>query len=310
MNSPTLALLCAIALLGDAGAPVLVAQTAPAAPATPTAEKKADETPLSLPGSEALVYRTVNGVELRLHIVKPKGWSAADKRPAFVAYFGGGWSSGTPESSLRFAKWAANLGLVGIAPDYRTRTRFGGTPEDCVADARAALDWVAKHAAELGVDPAHLIAQGASAGGHLAAWTAIPTPGPGANDPAPSVRPAALVLINPVSDTKEGGYGGPRRFGNQPARALAASVPDQMPPTMPPTLIFHATGDATVPYANSVALRDRLVAAGNRCELVTFEGLGHAYYSSKFGEAGKAAYSKTNDDTRAFLASLGLVTAR
>ncbi|MBC8011797.1 MAG: prolyl oligopeptidase family serine peptidase, partial [Burkholderiales bacterium] len=146
--------------------------------------------------------------------------------------------------------------------------------------------------------------------GHLAAWTAIPAPGPGADDPAPQVRPVALVLINPVSDTKEGGYGGPKRFSNKPARALAASVPDQMPEKMPPTLIFHATGDTTVPYANSVALRDKLVATGNRCELVTFEGLGHAYYSSKFGAPGKAAYSKTNDDTRAFLASLGLVAAR
>ena len=76
---------------------------------------------------------------------------------------------------------------------------------------------------------------------------------------------------------------------------------------MPPTLVFHATADATVPYANSVAFRDKLVASGNRCELVTFEGLGHSYYSTKFGEAGKAAYEKTIADTTAFLASLGLL---
>ncbi|MBC8009231.1 MAG: alpha/beta hydrolase, partial [Burkholderiales bacterium] len=174
MKSPTLVLLCAIALLGGANATRLAAQTPPAPPAAPAAsgaEKKSDETPLTLPGAETLVYRTVKGIELRLHIVKPKGWTASDKRPAFVAYFGGGWNSGTPESSVRYAKWAAGLGLVGIAPDYRTRNRFSGTPEDCVADARAAFDWVAKHAAELGVDPAKLVAQGGSAGGHLAAWT-------------------------------------------------------------------------------------------------------------------------------------------
>ncbi len=77
---------------------------------------------------------------------------------------------------------------------------------------------------------------------------------------------------------------------------------------MPPTIIFHATDDKTVPYANSVALRDKLVSEGNRCELVTFEGLGHSYYaSSKYGEAAKVAYRKTQKDVAKFLESLGLM---
>jgi predicted esterase len=76
---------------------------------------------------------------------------------------------------------------------------------------------------------------------------------------------------------------------------------------MPPTIIFHATGDTTVLYTNSVVLRDKLAASGNRCELVTFEGLGHTYNSSKFGEAGKAADKKTRDCVIAFLRSLQLL---
>lgn len=287
----------------------LSAQT-PAPGATPAAaatEKKIDVTPLTLPGCETFVFRKIGDVELRLHVMKPKGWSAADQRPAFLYYFGGGWVSGTPESGLRLAKWAASKGLVGIIPDYRTRNRFQTTPEDSISDGRAAVRWVQEHAAELGVDPAKLIVTGGSAGGHVAAWTAITAPGPSANDAAPAIAPAALVLFNPVTDTKESGYGGPKRFGNKPERALAASVPDQMQAKMPPTLVFHATADTTVPYANSVAFRDKLVATGNRCELVTFEGLGHSYFSSKFGEAGKAAYEKTITDTAAFLLSLGLI---
>jgi len=284
----------------------VTAQT-PAAAASATTEKKVETTPLTLPDCETSVYRKLGDVELRLHVVKPKGWAAGDKRPAFLYYFGGGWSSGTPESGLRLAKWAASKGLVGIIPDYRTRNRFQTTPEDSISDGRAAVRWVQEHAAELGVDPAKLIATGGSAGGHVASWTAITAAGPAADDPAPAIAPAALILFNPVTDTKDGGYGGPKRFGNKPARALAASVPDQMQAKMPPTLVFHATADATVPYANSVAFRDKLVASGNRCELVTFEGLGHSYYSTKFGEAGKAAYEKTIADTTAFLASLGLL---
>jgi hypothetical protein len=40
---------------------------------------------------------------------------------------------------------------------------------------------------------------------------------------------------------------------------------------------------------------------------VTFEGLGHAYYSSKFGDAGKAAHKQTTEELEKFLTSLGLV---
>lgn len=271
------------------------------------ATKAAETTPVSIQGSEALVFRKIGDVELRLHVVKPKGWTKDDARPCMVAFFGGGWNSGTPERSIGWARWAAGLGMVGVAPDYRTRDRLGGTPEDCVSDARAALSWVQAHAAELGIDPRKIVVEGSSAGGHVAAWTAIPAHGPGKDDPAPSIRPAALVLLNPVTDTKASGYGGPKRFGGDEKRALACSVPDQMPAKMPPTIVFHATGDITVPYANSVAIRDKLVAGGNRCELITFEGLGHAYNSSKFGAVGKAADRKTKADIVAFLASLDLL---
>lgn len=298
-------------------APIVVGQNTTASPENSpskpstlevsTSEKKREVTPLSLPGSEPFVYRATGTNELRLHVVKPPGWSKADHRGCMVSFFGGGWVSGTPDHSITWAKWAASKGLVGVAPDYRTRNRFGGTPEDCVSDARAAVRWVEEHSEELGIDPKKIIAQGGSAGGHIAAWTAIPSDGPGKNDPAPRYLPAALVLLNPVTDTKDGGYGGTKRFGKSAERALACSVPDQMPSKMPPAIVFHATGDKTVSYANSVAFKDKMVSNGNRCDLVTFEGLGHSYNSSKYGEAGKVADKSTREDVAKFLLSLGLI---
>jgi acetyl esterase len=289
-----------------------IAFTVPLGPSTAhakpkPAKKKAEVTPLTLPGSEPFIFRKIGDVELRLHVVKPTGWAKGDKRPCLASFFGGGWSSGNPERSIGWAKWAAGYGLVGIAPDYRTRERFKGTPEDCVADGRAAVRWIQEHAAELGIDPQKIIVCGSSAGGHVAAWTAIPAAGPGKDDPAPPMQPAALFLINPVTDTKDGGYGGTKRFDGKASRALACSVPDQMPAKMPPTIVFHGTKDETVPYANSVAFRDKLVATKNRCDLVTFPGLGHAYYSTTFGEAGKAAMEKTQTDAAAFLTDLGFI---
>jgi len=279
----------------------------PAPLGTATNKKPIEVTPLSIPGSEPFVFRQTGTNELRLHVVKPAGWAKNDRRPCFISYFGGGWNSGSPARSIGWAKWAAALGLVGVAPDYRTRDRLGGTPEDCVSDARAAVRWVEDHADELGIDVKKIICMGGSAGGHVAAWTAIPKPGPGKDDPAPAVLPAALVLLNPVTDTTDKGYGGTKRFGGDSARALACSVPNQMPAKMPPTIVFHATGDKTVPYANSVAFRDKLASNSNRCELVTFEGLGHSYNSSQYGEAGKKADEKTRADVINFLSSLGLV---
>jgi acetyl esterase len=272
-----------------------------------SAAKPAEVTPLTLPGSEAIVFRKVGEIELRLHVVKPKGWTQDDARPCLVSFFGGGWNSGTPESSIRWAKWAAANNMLGVAPDYRTRDRLKGTPEDCVSDGRAAVAWIVEHAKELGIDPRKIVVLGGSAGGHVAAWTAILSPGPGKDDPAPQVLPAALILHNPVTDTKAGGYGGPKRFDKSEARALACSVTDQMPAKMPPTIVFHATADTIVPYANSVTFHEKLVASGNRCELITFEGLGHSYYSNKFGEAGKAAYARTTEEMSKFLKSLGLI---
>ena len=76
---------------------------------------------------------------------------------------------------------------------------------------------------------------------------------------------------------------------------------------MPPSIVFHAKADTVVPYANSVAFHEKLVANGNRCELITFEGLGHSYYSNKFGAAGKAAYTRTDEEMGKFLKSLGLI---
>lgn len=271
------------------------------------AAKKAEETPLLLPGSKPFVFRTAGANDMLLHVVKPAGWSKKDRRACIICFFGGGWSSGTPATSVNWAKWGATLGMVGVAPDYRTRKRFGGTPADCISDARAAFLWVQAHSSELGIDPAKIVSQGGSAGGLLAAWEAMPQAGPAKDDSPITIPPAALMLMFPESDTVEDPKDAAVRFKGDTALAAACSVPHHMPAKMPPTIIFHGTADVTVPCSRSAALRDKLVANGNRCELVTFDGLGHSYYTSKYGEAGKAAMVKTKQDAQAFLESLGLI---
>ena len=243
-------------------------------------------------------------------MAKPKDWKSSDKRACLVTFFGGGWTSGTPARSITYAKWAAKNGLVGVAPDYRTRNRFNTQPEDCVADGRAAVRWIQDHAAELGVDPAKIVVQGSSAGGNVAAWTAIPDPvkPESASDPVPSPAPAGLILLWPVTDTGTSGYGGPKRFGNDEARANNLSVTGRMPAKMPPTLVFHGTADKTVKFENSQAFTDKMKANGNSCELVVFPDAPHSPNSIQEGEKGKIVKAKIEEESLKFLEKLGLVS--
>jgi acetyl esterase/lipase len=244
-------------------------------PATKTSE--VERTPTSLPGAETFVYRDGTPEPMRLHVIKPKGWSAADKRPAFVFFFGGGWTRGTPEKSISWASYAAKLGMVGIAPDYRTKDRFYTSPLESVADGRAALRWVQDHADDLGIDVKRIAVGGGSAGGHVALWTAISKSPPGsAENESPRVKPAALILVSAVSDTSMlSGYT-PKRFGTN---ATALSPVHQLDAKMPPVLAFHGDADKTVPQQQAIALRDSLVGSGNVCEFVSVPGGDHGFTS-------------------------------
>ncbi|OYV01736.1 MAG: hypothetical protein CFE26_22650, partial [Verrucomicrobiales bacterium VVV1] len=137
------------------------------------------QAPSALADSESFVYRTTSKGELRLYVVKPQRWRSGGTRSAFVTFFGGGWSSGSPSNAMFSARWAAQLGFVSFVPDYRVADRFETTPREAVADARLAVRWIQVHADELGIDPRKLVVAGSSSGGHLALWTAISEGPPG-----------------------------------------------------------------------------------------------------------------------------------
>lgn len=235
-----------------------------------------ESTPDRLPGAETMSYRQGENA-MNLFIFKPEGWKAGDKRSAFIYFFGGGWTKGTPRKSASTAAWAARNGMVGIAPDYRTKNRFGTSPHASVDDARAAFQWVIEHAEELGIDPNRVAVGGTSAGGHVALWTAIEKSPPG-SDPAtsPTTKPAAIFLSSAVTDTsQETGYT-PKRFGND---ALELSPVHQLDAKMPPLVMFHAAYDELVHYSTAVALHHKLKSNGNKSELITVPVGGHGYSS-------------------------------
>jgi acetyl esterase/lipase len=251
-----------------------LAFTAETEPAKPVA------TPLALPGAETFIYHQVASEPMRLFVFKPKAWHAADRRPAWVHFFGGGFVRGTPLQSAAWGRTAAKLGMVGVAVDYRVNTRHGTDASACVADARAALHWVQVHAGELGIDPQRVVVSGSSAGGHLALWTAI-SETPWGSDPAeaPLFKPIALVLMSPACDTSAATGQRANRFAGH---GTDLSPQQHLDAKMPPVLLFHGDADTVVPYKYAVALDHALTASGNVCKFITMPGGGHGFTISEW----------------------------
>lgn len=158
-------------------------------------------------------YKKTGETTLTLHVFKPAGASSPASpppgRPAILFFFGGGWTHGTPLQWYPECAHFADRGFVAISADYRIASINGTAPFDAVADARDAFRWVQRHAGELGVDPSRIVLAGASAGGHLAAVTALRDESDIRAD-GPTVHaqtPAALLLWYPVLDTSQAGYG-------------------------------------------------------------------------------------------------------
>jgi acetyl esterase/lipase len=199
--------------------------------------------------------------------------------------------------------FATRHGMVGISIQYRLHKRGNGksgtTVFDCVKDARSAVRYARGHATELGIDPARIVVSGSSAGGHLAASTALFG---GVNeegeDTTVSSRPDAMILLFPVIDTSAEGYG-QEKIGK---RWRELSPLHHVQPGLPPTLIFHGTGDTTTPFKGAKLFHEAMLAAGNRSELDVNEGGNHGYLMTE-----EKLYEDTLTKSVAFLRSLKFI---
>jgi acetyl esterase/lipase len=282
---------------------VLLLLTAPAFAQTPAQAKAPDAVDTlakDLKPSRVLVYKKIAELELQLHVFEPLGFKAGDKRTCYLIIHGGGWTGGASPRMYPFAAHYAKLGLVGISMSYRLHsTKTGVSVFDCVKDARSAMRYIRAHAAEIGIDPQKIIVSGGSAGGHLAVATALfDQVNEEGDDLAVSASPNALVLLFPVIDTSKEGYGqakiGERWQELSPAHNVRAGLP--------PTLIFHATGDTVTPFAGAKTFHEAMLKAGNRSELDINEGGAHGYLMRDM-----ALFDDTMKTTDAFLKSLGLL---
>jgi len=143
------------------------------AEAAQQARREFDESPIFQfqPPSERAELRSIPGPagELPLRIFRPRG----EVRGAMLHIHGGGWVIGKaamndPVNERR----ADELGLAIVSVEYRLAPEhpYPAAPDDC----EAAAVWLVDNArSEFGADPQKILVGGESAGGHLAAVTAL-----------------------------------------------------------------------------------------------------------------------------------------
>jgi len=204
--------------------------------------------------------------------------------PAVVCIHGGGWRGGDKGGYRRTAMWYATHGVAAFAINYRLSgvAPYPAAVDDCLA----AIRFLRGHADEYNIDIYRMGVEGGSAGGHLVLMVALMEPGSDELDSAGQpldnwVRcvyakngPTDLTQAKMNSESALVQFMG-GTYAQMPEAYRAASPISYVSADDPPVLMIHGTEDRTVPYSQSVALKESLEEAGVAVELITIEGAGH-----------------------------------
>ncbi|MEU5690860.1 alpha/beta hydrolase [Actinosynnema sp. NPDC020468] len=212
--------------------------------------------------------------------------------PVVVWIHGGAWLGGShlhvgsPPWVRRAAGLVLDAGMAFASVQYRLsgETPFPGQ----LHDVKAAVRWLRRFGGPLGLDTDRIGAWGESAGGHLAALLALTGAdaesegGNGVTEGTGEVRavvdfygPADLATMGHDEPTSPESLllGGP--VPERVREARSASPVTHVRPDAPPLLLVHGEQDRVVPFAQSRALADALVAVGASVELVPVPGADH-----------------------------------
>jgi acetyl esterase len=250
--------------------------------------------------------------EVPVRIYYPHGESAA--RPAVVFCHGGGFVLCDLESHDGFCRaMARHTESVVISVDYRLAPEHRAPA--AADDVFAALRWVVAHAAELGVNAERLVIAGDSAGGNLAAVTALQCREQGG--PTPAGQVLIYPVIDPTFDTSSyqayaSGYVNTRAamqwFWEQYLGGSVLTSPAQLAAPgraashegLPPAVVVTAGLD--VLHSEGVAYADKLRRAKVPVVHRDYPGLFHGFVTIMPFAAGASARELLWADMRGLLA--------
>lgn len=213
--------------------------------------------------AKEIVYKQIEGRELLLHVFEPEGHKVSDERPAIVFFHGGAWRGGNPNQFFHQSAYLAQRGMWAASAAYRLTGKVDSIGvADCVVDAKDAIRYVRQHAAELGVDGQRIAAGGGSAGGHLAAATAVAPDESASGGDEVSCQPQLLVLFNPALF---------HRLGR------GTITLDYFGRGTPPQIHFYGANDSMLQYGKDV--RQRGDELGFDVRVFTAAGQGHGFFN-------------------------------
>ncbi len=238
-----------------------------------------------------ITYATVAGEELKFDLATPKELDHAV--PAIVVIHGGGWMEGKRQDMKSIAKAAAARGYVAPTISYRLAPKHRFPAQ--IEDVKCAVRYLRAHADELKIDPKHIGAVGASAGGHLSMMlgaldTSDGMEGNGGNPEQPSKVQAVVNFVGPVNLVLDKYDDVPKQIltnflGDDPTKkqdeCRQASPITHINKGDAPLLCFFGTKDPLVPYDQAFQMTTALTNAGvpGRVELIM--GAGHGWQGAE-----------------------------
>jgi acetyl esterase len=291
-------------LLASVGAPPLHSLQAPQARvAYKKARAIAQPEPPHVAQVQALSAAGPTG-DIPLRAYRPKGSVDSEALPVLIFLHGGGWTIGDLDTHDVPCREICNRARCAvIAVDYRLAPehRFPAAVEDAIAATR----WIAAHAQQLALDPRRIAIGGDSAGGNLAAVTALTLRDAGgpplalqlliypatdfrADTPSHAQNGSGYLLTREAIDYFSNSYlRAPEDIADWRASPVRAQSFRDLPPAFVLTAGYDPLRDEGAQYAQ--LLRD----AGVAVEYVCFEAQIHGFITmSKVIDAAGLAFDR------------------
>ncbi len=242
-------------------------------------------------------YANVDGNKLHMQIIVPISRNTREiqvQLPCVVFVQGSAWLQQNVFQNIGMLARLAEEGYVVAIVEYR-HSGIASFPAQA-EDARNAVRFMKKYAAEYGVDADNIFLAGDSSGGHTAVFAGIIRDDESKSNQYPSVKAEVRGIIdlygsvsvmledgNPTTenhhmpDSPEGMVMGGVNLSERSdlRKALSAECNIDEKTELAPMLIFHGTKDRIVNTRQSIILYQHLKKLGKDVELYLVEGGDH-----------------------------------
>jgi len=250
----------------------------------------------------------------KLDLYLPEG---EGPHPLIISIHGGAFMGGD-KADAQLTPMLAGLGRGYAIASINYRMRGEALFPALIQDAKAAVRWLRAHAAEYHLDPRRFAAWGGSAGGWQVLMLGVTGGRPEFFDPQlgnETVNDSVQAVIAwfpptnflkmdahlaasglaPLPEEAHGGVNSPEslllgaKISDIPERVRQADPSTYLHPAIPPILLQHGSGDAIVPYQQSLEFAEKAVpiAGPERVLLDLLPGAGHG--DERFNAPGNVA---------------------